>query len=229
MTNLRNEPKTLKFKALLFDAGDVLYYRPRQGVALAAFLTTQGLPPVTPDPQRLMELKRQAFAGQITKEAYQDAVLELYGVCDDAVRIKGRHMLDEAQRDILFFDGVTETLHQLKTAGLRLGVVTNTFDATTDKLQWFHKVSIDSVWDTFATSCELKVCKPDPRIYLAALTPLGLRPEQAAFVGHARVELEGAKALRMTTIAFNRDDETVWADHIVSRFPELLQVAGIQG
>ena len=48
-----------------------------------------------------------------------------------------------------------------------------------------------------------------------------------AFVGHAAVELEGAKALGMTTIAFNRDDETVEADHVISRFSELAEVLGV--
>lgn len=214
-------------KAILFDAGDVLYSRPRRGSHLAAFLASHGLSK-TPDQQKLTELKRQAFAGQLTKEAYQDLVLELSGVRDPTIRLQGRHVMDEDQRDIVFFDGVPETLHRLKAAGLRLGVVTNTFDATNDKLEWFRKVGIDTVWDSFATSCELKVCKPDPRIYLAALNPLNLRPEDAAFVGHAATELKGAKALEMTTIAFNRDAESVTADHIISRFSELLDLIGAQ-
>ena len=215
-------------KAVLFDAGDVLYHRPRRGSHLAAFLEAQGLAK-KPDQQQLAEMKRQAFAGQLTKEAYQDAVLELHGVQEPTIRLQGRHVMDEDQRDIVFFDGVPETLHHLKAAGFRLGVVTNTFDVTQDKLGWFRKVGIESLWDSFATSCELKVCKPDPGIYLAALDPLGLSPEDAAFVGHAATELKGAKALGMTTIAFNRDTESVLADHIISRFSELLSLVQIEG
>lgn len=217
----------MRFKAMLFDAGDVLYRRPRRGKGLTHFLAEHGLPSVSADRQRLAELKRQAHAGQITKESYQDAVLELHGVRNPALRLRGRRVMDEEQSDIEFFDGVPETLHRLKAAGLRLGVVTNTFDATKDKLEWFSRVGIDAVWDSFATSCELKVCKPDAHIYLAALEPLGLRPDEAAFVGHAKLELQGAKTLGMTTIAFNADDETVTADHMISRFPELLHLAGV--
>ena len=212
--------------AILFDAGGVLYHRPRRGSHLAAFLADQGLSN-TPDQRKLTELKRQAFAGQLTKETYQDAVLELHGVYDPTVRLQGRHVMDEDQRDIVFFDGVPETLHRLKAAGFRLGVVTNTFDATKDKLGWFRRVGIDALWDSFATSCELKVCKPDRGIYMAALDPLGLRPEEAAFVGHAAKELEGAKKLGMSTVAFNRDTENVTANHIVELFSELLSVFGI--
>lgn len=218
----------MKLEAMLFDAGDVLYHRPRRGASLNPFLAKMGLPKVPPDRQRLADLKRQAHAGQITKGAYQDALLELYGVCDPAMRLEGRRVLDDEQKDIVFFEGVPETLHRLKAAGLGLGVVTNTFDATKDKLEWFRRVGIDSLWDSFATSCELKVCKPDRRIYLAALNPLGFEPQEAAFVGHAAAELKGAKALGMTTIAFNRDNDTVTADYVIAIFPELLQLAGIQ-
>ena len=53
-----------------------------------------------------------------------------------------------------------------------------------------------------------------------------MAPGNAAFVGHEAIELEGAGALGMTTIAFNRDDETVTADHVIDRFPRLLDVVG---
>ena len=216
----------MRFEAILFDAGDVLYHRPRRGALLQPFLSGIGLSQSPPSQQRLAELKRQAYAGRITKEQYQDSLLALYGVSDPSSRAQGRRILDEEQRDIVFFEGVPETLHRLKEAGLRLGVVTNTFDATNDKLGWFRRVKIDSIWDSFATSCELGVCKPDPRIYRAALEPLGVRPEQAAFVGHAAAELQGAKSLGLTTIAFNRDSETVTADHVIFSFSELISLVG---
>ena len=216
----------MTLKAILFDAGDIIYHRPRRGEALAAFLNQHGLVPVPPGQPERLELKRRAHAGEISKEEHHDAVLEMSGVTDPADRIDGRRIMDEDQRDIEFFDGVPETLHRLKAAGLRLGIVTNTFDRTTAKLGWFAKVGIDKVWDSFATSCEVKVNKPDARIYLAALEPLDLLPEEAAFVGHAAAELAGAKALGMTTIAFNRDNDSVTADHVISKFPELLDVVG---
>ena len=217
----------MTLKAILFDAGDILYHRPRRGKALAAFLEERGLVPLPPDQPQRADLKRRAHAGEISKDEHHDALLELCGVTDPAERAEGRRALDDDQRDVEFFAGVPETLHRLKAAGLRLGVVTNTFDSTATKHGWFARVGIEKVWDSFATSCELKVNKPDARIYLAALEPLHLAPEKAAFVGHAAAELAGAKALGMTTIAFNRDDETVEADHIISRFSELPEVLGV--
>jgi FMN phosphatase YigB (HAD superfamily) len=219
----------MTLKAILFDAGDILYHRPRRGKILAAFLKERGLVPIPPAQPARADLKRRAHAGEISKDEHHDAVLELCGVTDAAERAKGRGAIDDDQSDVEFFDGVPETLHRLKAAGLRLGVVTNTFDSTAAKLGWFARVGIDKLWDSFANSCEVKVNKPDARIYLAALEPLNLAPGEAAFVGHAAAELAGAKALGMTTIAFNRDDKTVEADHIISRFselPEVLERAG---
>lgn len=214
-------------KALLFDAGDVIYHRPRRGALLNPFLAKMGLPKMPPDAETLAKLKRQAHGGEITKEQYQDEILALNGVSDHLTRLVGRHILDDEQKDIEFFAGVPQTLHRLKAAGLRLGIVTNTFDVTADKLGWFRRVGINTLWDSFATSCELKVCKPDPRIYLAALEPLHVQPQQAAFVGHAAAELQGAKALGLVTIAFNRDNPAVSADYVINNFSDLLPLVGL--
>ena len=222
-----NTSRIEKLKALLFDAGDVLYHRPRRGALLKPFLSKMGLPKTPPDQQTLATLKHRAHSGQITKEQYQDEILAQNGVSDPAMRLQGRRVLDEEQRDIDFFDGVPEPLHRLKKSGLRLGVVTNTYDATADKLGWFRRVGIDALWDSFATSCELKVTKPDPRIYLAALEPLKVQPQEAAFVGHSAAELRGAKAVGLMTIAFNRDDAALPVDHVTSNFAELLPLVGL--
>jgi FMN phosphatase YigB (HAD superfamily) len=211
-------------KAVLFDAGDVIYRRRRNSPAVAAFFRENGLrPPDYGDPA-LKALKRDAHAGRISREAFFDAVLEHCGPMPPDRRAAGREILAAAQGEIDFFAGVPENLWALKQAGLRLGIVTNTFDSTATKLQWFGRVGIDRLWDSFATSCELKLMKPQPGIYLSALAPLDLHPRQVAFVGHAEEELHGAKALGMTTVAFNRDSEAVTADYIIERFSDLMNV-----
>ena len=218
----------MALKAALLDAGDVLYHRPRRRIALTAFLEERGLKPLPADDPEALALKRRAHGGEISREEYFDAVLGLCGLRDRAAFPEGRRIQDTAQIDIEFFDGVPETLHRLKDAGARLGVVTNTHDSTASKRKWFRKVGIDTLWDSFATSCELHLCKPEPGIYLAALAPLDLYPEDTAFVGHAAAELAGAKSLGMTTVAFNGDNESVTADHVISEFPDLIGVMGVQ-
>jgi HAD superfamily hydrolase (TIGR01509 family) len=208
-------------RAVLFDAGDIIYRRRRNPARFVAFLNENGFRTPSYEHPDLKAFKRDAHAGRISRDAFFDAVLDRCGSMSPEQREAGRAILASAQGEIDFFAGVPETLLRLKQAGLRLAIVTNTFDATATKLEWFRRVGIDTIWDSFATSCELKLIKPRPGIYLAALAPLDLYPSQAAFVGHAKGELQGAKALGLTTIAFNRDSDMVTADYIIDAFGEV--------
>lgn len=220
MAGIPEMPRTIR--AVLFDAGDVLYRRRRKTWLVGAFFERQGLPAPDYAGPELVRLKRAAHAGEITREQFFDAVLTSCGAAfSDGLRQEAHAVLDEAQGQVDFFPGVPETLHRLKAAGLRLGIVTNTFDSTETKRRWFSRVGIQDLWDSFATSCELKLLKPNPGIYLAALAPLDVYPVEAAFVGHSQSELVGAKRVGMTTVAFNRDDASVEGDIVIDVFDEL--------
>jgi len=217
----------MNVKAILFDAGGIIYHRPRKRVQFNQFLGAQGIEPLPASHPKLVQLKQKSHLGQISEHEYYQSILDIYRIQDPNKRAKGSQMLSDDIRDFEFFEGVTDTLLTLKQNGFFLGIVTNTFNRTTEKLEWFKRIGIDQVWDSFATSCELGVIKPDPQIYLAALDPLGVPPEKTAFVGHAQRELDGAKALGMKTIAFNRDDPSVTADVISDQFSGLLPLLGL--
>jgi FMN phosphatase YigB (HAD superfamily) len=72
------------------------------------------------------------------------------------------------------------------------------------------------------------VCKPDPRIFQAALDQLGISPAQAVFVGHLKTELDGARSVGMGTVAFNQESLAV-ADHTIQNFAELLELPFVKG
>jgi FMN phosphatase YigB (HAD superfamily) len=86
-----------------------------------------------------------------------------------------------------FTDGIVDALFALKSNGLKLGIVTNTYNSTEEKMTWFKSIGIDDIWDGYATSCEIKAIKPDPAIYLAALKPFGGKPLDAIFVAHTKI------------------------------------------
>ena len=210
-----------EIKALLFDAGDLLYHRPREKERLAAFLAELGLS-LSPMLKREREkLRTMAFVGKLTKQEYQDQVLRFYGVQGEENLARGRKAFEEESNDVVFFDGVKETLLALKERGLLLGVVTDTYQPTVVKLKWFEQEGIGHVWDAFVVSCEVGVRKPDPRIYRLALDELRTEPEEAAFVGHKAAELEGAKAVGMTTVAFNYGEDEE-ANFYIEHFNDLL-------
>lgn len=214
------EPEFIK--ALLFDAGDILYYRPRRGQLFKDFLKINGLGEI-PTSINKDSLKNLAYSGAITRDDYFRELIKSYGLTDPQTVEHGVQILQEADDEIVFFEGVRSTLKTLKENGYYLGIITDSAVPVYLKLSWFEKGGFVDVWDSYISSQEIGVQKPDPKIYMAALEQLGLQPEQAAFIGHNPGELFGARALGIYTIAFNPDTEAQ-ADVFVKSFQDILTV-----
>lgn len=214
----------MNISTILFDAGDILYSKPRRKDNISKFLTDRGYsrPKVKDEVERAMRSK--AHAGIIGVKEFMQWLMRHYGVSDPQTIEDGVAMLRSQQSDVTFFDGVSQTLHELKHRGFKLGIVTNTFNPPSEKNIWFKTIGIDGVWDSYADSCELGVVKPDAAIYLAALKPLGVEPHNAIFVGHAQYEIDGAKTLGMTTVRFNPDSDCTNSDYLVEDFSDLLGI-----
>jgi HAD superfamily hydrolase (TIGR01549 family) len=210
-------------RALLFDAGDILYYRPNRGKNLRFFLKERGIADKAIPAATRNALKRQAYHGLITQNQYRELILRLYGLTDPVQIEFGKYSMDEDDNDILFFKGVPETLKKLKENGYMLGIITDTAMPTYVKLSWFAQGGFGHVWDSIISSKDLGLQKPDPKMYQAALQQLGLTVDQAVFVGHNPEELDGARALGMKTIAFNYEKSTQ-ADYYIEKFEDLLNV-----
>jgi putative hydrolase of the HAD superfamily len=212
-----------RIRALLFDAGDILYHRPHGDRKFRAFLTEIGIAfQAIPEAKR-KELRDQAFQGSISQGQYREAILHMYGVIDPELVERGSRVMEEDDKGIRFYKGVRETLQSLKENGYMLGIVTDTANPIHVKLSWFERGGFGHVWDSIISSQEIGVEKPDPRIYAAALQQLGLTAQQAVFIGHSPEELDGAHAIGMKTIAFNYG-ETAKADFYIGKFADLLTV-----
>ena len=209
--------------AFLFDAGDILYYRPQRDRKLKAFLKELSLPVTGSRPAEMEALRQHAYQGQITREQYCEAILRLYGVTRPEHLLRGKQILDEDTNNVKFFDGVRETLLALKEREYLLGIITDTALPVHVKLGWFDHGGFGHVWDSIVSSKELGIRKPAPQIYHAALQQLGIPSERAVFVGHKASELEGARAVGMKTIAFNYDAGAK-ADFYIDQFADLLKV-----
>jgi HAD superfamily hydrolase (TIGR01549 family)/HAD superfamily hydrolase (TIGR01509 family) len=219
---ISNQKMNKSIRALLFDAGDILYYRPRKRKHLIEFLKQLGLEKIHVNENERKTLEQQAFQGQISHQEYKKAIIGLHGITKpDQIR-EGIKVLEQEDNDIDFFEGVRETLYLLKEKGFLLGVITDTAAPLNVKISWFEKGGFGDVWDAIITSKEKGFRKPDPRIYQAALHQLGVTAEEAVFIGHKISELDGAKTVGIKTIAFNYEDGAV-ADSYISQFSELFK------
>ena len=210
-------------RALLFDAGDLLYYRAERGRFFTEFLKEIGIDAEGNHAAERFALRQQAYRGEIDQQEYQKAILQLYGITEPEQVVHGLKALEKDENNVQFFEGVRDTLIALKEKGYLLGIVTDTANPVHAKMSWFERGGFGHVWDSFTSSKDIGVRKPDQKIYCAALEQLGVPVEQAIFVGHKTSELEGAMAVGLKTIAFNYDEDAP-ADYYIDRFADLLEV-----
>lgn len=213
-------------RAILFDAGDILYHRPGKGEKFKEFLLDLGLSGKIADEEAKNLLTHKAYRGQISQDEFREGLVRLFGVNQPDEVITGKNLLAEDDDSVEFFDGVPETLVALKNAGYLLGIITDTANPISTKLNWFDQGGFAHVWDSIISSCELGIRKPDPGIYQAALQQLGVAASKTVFVGHKESELKGAREMGILTVAFNFDSDAQ-ADFYIQTFQQLLTVPAI--
>lgn len=92
------------------------------------------------------------------------------------------------------YEGAREMLRALRSAGLRLGIVTGKGrDAWT-----VTEAAIDlGPWDVVITDDDVHAAKPDPAGLLAAADALGIAPARAVYVGDTRGDLQAGRSAGM--------------------------------
>jgi putative hydrolase of the HAD superfamily len=91
-------------------------------------------------------------------------------------------------------------LQEVRARGLRIGIVSNTFDPPDLLHSDLVSDGVAERVDAIVFSSELGLRKPAPEIYRAALDALGVDPANALFVGdRVREDVQGPAALGMRT------------------------------
>jgi len=216
-------------KAVFFDANGVLYFRRENDRYLQEFLTKYQIemPPPEEVAAKTNSLQDAALRGQIPHVEYWDAILRTCGV-SDSLLAEGKKAILKDHGNIILFDGVIDTLKELKAKGFRLGVVTDAFISKDTKLKWFAEQGLTIEWDAYANSMDLRTRKPDVRMYQSALEQADIKAGEAAFVGHDSREVTGARLAGLWTVAFNCD-LSVNANFFIEEFCRLLELPIIRG
>ncbi len=108
-------------------------------------------------------------------------------------------------------------LDRLRHAGIRTALVS---DAGADDVESWARSPLRERLDAIVFSYQLGIRKPDARIYQHALDALGVRPEEALFVGDGGSdEHRGARAVGIRPVLVTRLLSTWWPDRIAERRP----------
>lgn len=126
---------------------------------------------------------------------------------------------------------ITETVRCLKQRGYRIGLISNA--DVCDRMYW-DESPLAPYFDDVIFSCDVGILKPDPAIYRLSLEHLGIRPEEAVFVGDGGSnEHKGAKNVGMRTVCVqhlihyrgkNATKIRKSADCVISDFSELTRI-----
>jgi putative hydrolase of the HAD superfamily len=98
--------------------------------------------------------------------------------------------------------GILQALDRLREAGIRTALVS---DAGADDVEHWHESPLRQRFDATIFSYRIGIRKPDPRIYRHALAEIGVRAEDAIFVGDGGSnEHWGARNVGMPAVLVTR-------------------------
>jgi glucose-1-phosphatase len=192
---------TLKF--LYFDLGNVLLHFDvgvmcQQMAAVADIGPADVFQAVLTTP-----LQGDYELGRIsTREFYE-------GFCRQTRTRPDRHALLEAASDIFHLNvGMIPVVTQLRHAGYRLGILSNTCES-----HWEHCLRryavLRELFDAHVLSYVVGAAKPDPSIYQAAARLAGVGPQEIFFTDDIARNVEAARAAGFDAVQFTSAPQLV--------------------
>lgn len=125
------------------------------------------------------------------------------------------------------FPDALPALHQVKEAGLVLGLISN-FEEWLEEMLFEWEVA--HLFDLMVISGKEGIEKPDSKIFEIALERAGLEPADTMYVGdHPRIDVEAAEEVGMTGILIDRRDRFPDFDgRRISTLDELSNLISVQ-
>lgn len=125
------------------------------------------------------------------------------------------HLHDIAYKLIYYWDdpieevrGMYDLIKTIKEKGFNIYLLSNA--AQRQHLYW-PRIGASKFFDGKVISADVKVVKPNPRIYEILFNKFNIRPEECFFVDDVEVNVQAARALGMQGYVFNHDAEQLRA------------------
>ena len=100
-------------------------------------------------------------------------------------------------------DDMVTFIHDLKTAGIPIGILTN--NVREFREWWWPLMDFSSLFDTIIDSHEVGMRKPSPAIYHLTMERLNASPQRTAFLDDLRANVDAANSLGMHGIHVEPD------------------------
>lgn len=134
-----------------------------------------------------------ALSAELTRSRGRDVSLEGFG----EALFSG---LEPNERFVAF-------MRELRGRGHAMAICTN--NVREWSVRWQAMVPVSELFDVVIDSSELGVRKPDPRIYEATLTALGVPAEAAVFIDDLEINCDAAASLGMRAVWFRETEQAI--------------------
>lgn len=194
----------MSIRFLYFDLGNVLlYFSHRQAAAQLAALAGAATDAVF-DGLFKSDVNCRCDAGQLSGSEFCATFRKLFP-CD-----AGDAAIRRAASDIFCVNAPMKAVTaQLKAAGHRLGILSNTCDMHTEFFTDGRYSGIPTDFDVVVLSYKLKLMKPDAAIYLEAAKMAGVAPKEVFYTDDIQANVDGALAAGFDAVLF-----TTAADYV---------------
>ena len=189
----------MQYKNIIFDLGNVLVKLNPDG-CIGAFKAIGMGELVDLNPQSEgMKLMSKLGVGMMTTEAFCDAARKLTGadVTNEDIIAAANKMLVEIP------DYKKERLLQLKKAGYRLFLLSNTIDVHWDycveHLFPYQSYGVEDYFEQCFLSQKMHLAKPDARIYEEVIRLANIHPDETLFIDDLKENCEAAEKLGIHT------------------------------
>ena len=189
----------MQYKNIIFDLGNVLVKLNPEG-CIGAFKAIGMGELVDSNPQSEgMKLMSKLGVGMMTTEAFCDAARELTGA-----DVKNEEIIAAANKMLVVIpDEKKERLLQLKKAGYRLFLLSNTIDIhwdyCMDYLFPYQNHGVEDYFEQCFLSQRMHLAKPDARIYEEVIRQANIHPDETLFIDDLKENCEAAEKLGIHT------------------------------
>jgi putative hydrolase of the HAD superfamily len=224
----------MKFSAVLFDAAETLFTTrgsvgeiyggvarrygsqvPPEAIQAAFFRNFRGAGPIS------MEDQKRWWKDVVYRVFNEVGMIPNFDQFFDEVYERFR----DSQGWILFPETL-DVLNELKRGGLKLGVISN-FDNRIYSV--LKSLNIREFFDAITISSETGYCKPEPEIFEAAITALGLPASEILLVGDSpHDDVEAGMRAGLSAALIDRTDRYA-AKTQLCRIASLIEVLSLVG
>jgi putative hydrolase of the HAD superfamily len=148
---------------------------------------------------RFLELDSR---GRTPKDQVYATLLGEFGMDDAGMAAKlFDHYEQNVWRFAYGFDGMSETLNEIRALGWKTGIVSN--GKTHIQMRSLLALNLDRLVDLYLISENVGLRKPDPEIFQLAARKLSVCPSNCVFVGDSpEADIIGAQRVGMKTVWF---------------------------